>query len=209
MIRISSTLSSLLLFCLPGIRPPGHTQCARQAGRMVTKSCLGSFKHFCDSGNESVFIHVRCNIFIQSTHWLFLIEWPVSICQNNSLGTKPLAQGGHLLLRAQLNPKRLINKCMGSDRCQERWCHVQALVLLPLLLSALFARMELLQLSYYSKQLILGFGAGTSFSLSVCPVLWSTTTAPAFCSDRNDNIAATRPNGFVHNTLHSRDLKKK
>lgn len=75
-----------------GNAPSCHTHCARQAGRMVTKSCLGSFKHFCDSENESVFIHVRCNIFIQSTHWLFLIEWPVSICQNNSLGTKPLVQ---------------------------------------------------------------------------------------------------------------------
>lgn len=71
MIRVSRTLLSVLLFCLPEIPAPGHAYCARQAGRMVAKSCLGSFNHFCDSGNDSVFIRVRCNVFIQSTHWFF------------------------------------------------------------------------------------------------------------------------------------------
>lgn len=153
------------LVCLPGTPSPGHGHCPRQAGRMATKACLGSLTRCCDSGNDSVFIQVTCNIFTPSTHWFFiwlndqtLFAKTIPFKENHPLRTLPLAQG-------TAEPKHLVNKSIGSDHCQDCWCHVPALILYLSHCQHCFLAQELLQ---WSKS---GLGAGTRFSLSVCPVL--------------------------------------
>lgn len=134
---------------------------------------------------------------------IFLIEWPVSICQNNSLGTKPLAQEAASCPGHSWAPNASWTRA---------WVQIAAksagAMYKPSSSACLAASTVCWNRSYYSW-VNLFFGAETSFSFSVCPVLGSMATAPPFCSDSNDSITVTSPNGFVHNTLHSRDVRNK
>lgn len=157
-----------------------------QDGGTVTMSCPGSLLR--DSPIYPCEMQHSYSIY----YWLFLAEWPVSICQSNSLGTKPAAQEAASCPGHRWVPGGWVQIAAKS------WCPGQVLILCLSCCQHCLLEWDLLHLS----KNFWFFGGG----ISVCPVLWSMTTAPAFCSDRNDTRAIC-PNGFVHNTVDSRDLR--